>query len=72
MQLKRFDYDMELDNMVKVNDRLEFPDHINLVCFKKRPVARRRVSWQSCKMALRRMLCYGDSRACGLLLCAKW
>ncbi len=30
LQLKRFTYDMELDSMVKVNDRYAFYDTINL------------------------------------------
>ncbi|KAI8047007.1 hypothetical protein BDF21DRAFT_352542, partial [Thamnidium elegans] len=30
LQLKRFEYDMVTDNMVKINDRHEFPEKINL------------------------------------------
>lgn len=30
LQLKRFEYDMERDTMVKINDRHEFPDSIDL------------------------------------------
>ncbi|XP_063902380.1 ubiquitin carboxyl-terminal hydrolase 7-like [Zophobas morio] len=30
LQLKRFEYDLYADQMVKINDRYEFPDHINL------------------------------------------
>lgn len=30
LQLKRFQYDWERDENYKVNDRFEFPEHINL------------------------------------------
>jgi len=30
LQLKRFEYDMERDAMVKINDRFEFPDRVDL------------------------------------------
>ncbi|ORY37639.1 cysteine proteinase [Rhizoclosmatium globosum] len=33
MQLKRFEYDMERDSMVKINDRYEYPDELNLDAF---------------------------------------
>ncbi|KAI9006948.1 ubiquitin carboxyl-terminal hydrolase 5 [Hyaloraphidium curvatum] len=33
LQLKRFDYDMQRDAMVKINDRFEFPDKIDLKGF---------------------------------------
>ncbi|KAJ3072248.1 hypothetical protein HDU99_002237, partial [Rhizoclosmatium hyalinum] len=33
MQLKRFEYDMERDTMVKINDRYEYPDELNLDSF---------------------------------------
>jgi len=30
LQLKRFEYDIERDDMVKINDRFEFPDRVDL------------------------------------------
>lgn len=33
LQLKRFDYDMQRDAMVKINDRFEFPEKIDLSAY---------------------------------------
>jgi len=33
LQLRRFEYDMDLDESVKVNDRFEFPEHVDLSDF---------------------------------------
>ncbi|KAJ3075107.1 hypothetical protein HDU98_009176 [Podochytrium sp. JEL0797] len=37
LQLKRFEYDMEKDAMVKINDRYEYPSEINLDAFLESP-----------------------------------
>ena len=37
LQLRRFEYDMELDESVKVNDRFEFPERMNLDHFLETP-----------------------------------
>eukprot|EP00127_Corallochytrium_limacisporum_P005023 Clim_evm19s197 gene=Clim_evmTU19s197 len=39
IQLKRFDYDMEKDMTVKINDRFEFPAEVNLDDFLENPDA---------------------------------
>ncbi|KAJ3098511.1 hypothetical protein HDU97_003967 [Phlyctochytrium planicorne] len=40
MQLKRFEYDIERDAMVKINDRHEFPEEIDLSSFLAEPSKR--------------------------------
>ncbi|KAI9346681.1 hypothetical protein BD770DRAFT_446666 [Pilaira anomala] len=37
LQLKRFEYDMQRDTMIKINDHHVFPDHINLNEFCSKP-----------------------------------
>jgi len=37
LQLRRFEYDMELDESVKVNDRFDFPERMNLDKFLETP-----------------------------------